>query len=78
MGVVYHLRSHVTAKAWNNYFPRFLFYFKIRLLFIEYRFKNKKRKNPSPAQAKSRKCVIELKPSSELWNHLEMWHLCGA
>jgi hypothetical protein len=48
MGVVYHLRSHVTAKAWNNYFPRFLFYFKIRLLFIEYRFKNKKRKNPSP------------------------------
>jgi hypothetical protein len=43
--------SHVCAKARNNYMPRFLFYFKIRLLFIKNRFKNKKRKNASPARA---------------------------
>jgi hypothetical protein len=34
----------VFANIRNNYCPRFVFYFKLRLLFIEYRFLNKKRK----------------------------------
>jgi hypothetical protein len=34
----------MVAKNRNNYYPRFLLYFKIRLLFIETRFLNEKRK----------------------------------